>query len=101
MRSSLERLHDMTMNFQPQPSANFAAAFQALIDEAMEISAQEREPRDYLGGSRLGVECLRALGYERSEEHTSALQSLMRISYAVFFLKKKIYISTNKHLRNH
>src|SRR3546814_4105725 len=27
----------------------------------------------------------------RSEEHTSALQSLMRISYAVFCLKKKIY----------
>src|SRR3546814_8078306 len=25
----------------------------------------------------------------RSEEHTSELQSLMRISYAVFFLKKK------------
>src|SRR3546814_6338998 len=29
-----------------------------------------------------------ALGY-RSEEHTSELQSLMRISYAVFCLKKK------------
>src|SRR3546814_14978408 len=28
----------------------------------------------------------------RSEEHTSELQSLMRISYAVFCLKKKIYI---------
>src|SRR3546814_1428766 len=28
-------------------------------------------------------------GYERSEEHTSELQSLMRISYAVFCLKKK------------
>src|SRR3546814_5115413 len=28
---------------------------------------------------------------ERSEEHTSELQSLMRISYAVFCLKKKIY----------
>src|SRR3546814_2864848 len=27
----------------------------------------------------------------RSEEHTSELQSLMRISYAVFVLKKKIY----------
>src|SRR3546814_2976235 len=27
--------------------------------------------------------------YERSEEHTSELQSLMRISYAVFCLKKK------------
>src|SRR3546814_6542323 len=27
----------------------------------------------------------------RSEEHTSELQSLMRISYAVFCLKKKIH----------
>src|SRR3546814_5191112 len=32
------------------------------------------------------------LRLERSEEHTSELQSLMRISYAVFCLKKK-----NKH----
>src|SRR3546814_1246554 len=31
----------------------------------------------------------------RSEEHTSELQSLMRISYAVFCLKKK-----NKHIHN-
>src|SRR3546814_3834149 len=29
------------------------------------------------------------LGQARSEEHTSELQSLMRISYAVFCLKKK------------
>src|SRR3546814_2058880 len=33
----------------------------------------------------------------RSEEHTSELQSLMRISYAVFCLKKK---TTNKHAAN-
>src|SRR3546814_4115721 len=33
----------------------------------------------------------------RSEEHTSELQSLMRISYAVFCLKKKI----NKHHHQH
>src|SRR3546814_3707105 len=33
---------------------------------------------------------------ERSEEHTSELQSLMRISYAVFCLKKKKNI-TNHH----
>src|SRR3546814_9389180 len=31
----------------------------------------------------------------RSEEHTSELQSLMRISYAVFCLKKKRKITTN------
>src|SRR3546814_2812465 len=37
----------------------------------------------------------------RSEEHTSELQSLMRISYAVFCLKKKNYnISTFKHTTN-
>src|SRR3546814_1646305 len=33
----------------------------------------------------------------RSEEHTSELQSLMRISYAVFCLKKKKNIRTLKH----
>src|SRR3546814_7184295 len=32
---------------------------------------------------------------ERSEEHTSELQSLMRISYAVFCLKKKKIKNTN------
>src|SRR3546814_6335986 len=32
----------------------------------------------------------------RSEEHTSELQSLMRISYAVFCLKKKKYKQNNK-----
>src|SRR3546814_5690086 len=36
----------------------------------------------------LGVE-VSDLPFERSEEHTSELQSLMRISYAVFCLKKK------------
>src|SRR3546814_1844711 len=33
---------------------------------------------------------------ERSEEHTSELQSLMRISYAVFCLKKKNQTIVNK-----
>src|SRR3546814_8781339 len=38
----------------------------------------------------------RRLKAGRSEEHTSELQSLMRISYAVFCLKKKKYV-THKH----
>src|SRR3546814_1224061 len=38
------------------------------------------------------------LGRSRSEEHTSELQSLMRISYAVFCLKKKK--KTERHTRN-
>src|SRR3546814_6584141 len=48
-------------------------------------------------GHDLGIRRIGALGHDqlgefvgdRSEEHTSELQSLMRISYAVFCLKKK------------
>src|SRR3546814_5415880 len=40
-----------------------------------------------LGAAGFAVEAAR--GHGRSEEHTSELQSLMRISYAVFCLKKK------------
>src|SRR3546814_10250076 len=40
--------------------------------------------------------------WERSEEHTSELQSLMRISYAVFCLKKKKqYIATTHYAHQH
>src|SRR3546814_3424910 len=39
---------------------------------------------------------------ERSEEHTSELQSLMRISYAVFCFKKKTNkINTTMHISHH
>src|SRR3546814_2242136 len=41
------------------------------------------------------ADCVRVL---RSEEHTSELQSLMRISYAVFCLKKKNTHKTHAHL---
>src|SRR3546814_1101424 len=43
---------------------------------------------------RLGESC--DWSRERSEEHTSELQSLMRISYAVFCLKKKNNKNENK-----
>src|SRR3546814_16533496 len=48
-----------------------------------------------IDGTELTLEVQQQLGdgdLERSEEHTSELQSLMRISYAVFCWKKK----TNK-----
>src|SRR3546814_5789765 len=53
---------------------------------AVDVAGQTREPRDQP----------RPLDPEnRSEEHTSELQSLMRTSYAVFCLKKKK--QTQKH----
>src|SRR3546814_6427 len=45
-----------------------------------------------------GIELLIAM--PRSEEHTSELQSLMRISYAVFCLQKKTKHTHNNHLTN-
>src|SRR3546814_10630821 len=41
------------------------------------------------------------LAVRRSEEHTSELQSLMRISYAVFCLKKKNKHKIYKHQTTH
>src|SRR3546814_1110299 len=55
------------------------------------ISAVRNNAHGFLTGNRLGP-----LGVPRSEEHTSELQSLMRISYAVFCLKKK----KNKNMIN-
>src|SRR3546814_3896330 len=54
-----------------------AAAGQAGVERALEQMRSEIER-----GMRL-------MGCTRSEEHTSELQSLMRISYDVFCLKKK------------
>src|SRR3546814_4769084 len=50
---------------------NGAGRFQRMFEEQVERQKRLEQPRD------------------RSEEHTSELQSLMRISYAVFCLKKK------------
>src|SRR3546814_3838274 len=48
---------------------------------------------DAMAVRRVCLECCQTYevtkGWQRSEEHTSELQSLMRISYAVFCLKKK------------
>src|SRR3546814_7846968 len=56
------------------------------------------QQRGALPGAGIGDVILRGrLRASRSEEHTSELQSLMRISYAVFCLKKKNH-STHTHL---
>src|SRR3546814_6905094 len=49
----------------------------------------ERRADKLMGAQYLESLALQERGRGRSEEHTSELQSLMRISYAVFCLKKK------------
>src|SRR3546814_3345604 len=60
------------------------------------IVVQRDHPRDRAGLAR-DRHRQRDIGdiERRSEEHTSELQSLMRISYAVLCLKKKINLNAN------
>src|SRR3546814_7918144 len=67
--------------------ARLADEFRLPVDEHV-----RRIPIALPDARRIGGHTL-AVDIDRSEEHTSELQSLMRISYAVFCLKKK----KNKH----
>src|SRR3546814_4148228 len=61
------------------------------IEVRFAFGRQNRDPRRFEAHTQHS--CRRC---ERSEEHTSELQSLMRISYAVFCLKKKKKIIKHK-----
>src|SRR3546814_10823005 len=74
------------------PSAIFAEVLSASIRTARRGERVSLAMVSLFGGG--SAHCYappppRASGNDRSEEHTSELQSLMRISYAVFCLKKK------------
>src|SRR3546814_7036477 len=62
--------------------------------------AATTDPVDLLRGLRrlhMPEQLVSIMGFMiRSEEHTSELQSLMRISYAVFCLKQKTYTTLKK-----
>src|SRR3546814_2613670 len=58
--------------------------FEVAVDGPLIVSDKDMDIRATLLGLGIGFPA-----EHRSEEHTSELQSLMRISYAVFCLKKK------------
>src|SRR3546814_8614522 len=91
----LERRVDQTILPDPDERQQCNTAEQAIE----ELVAQ----RDHQGGQRLApiIELPAMQPAPRSEEHTSELQSLMRISYAVFCLKKKTNITTQQPSRPH
>src|SRR3546814_3583020 len=68
-------------------------------DHQRVVAVGDRRPGLRLGRRRLGERPGEPLpgrfAEARSEEHTSELQSLMRISYAVFCLKKKTNTQTS------
>src|SRR3546814_8377861 len=74
-------------------AAAFATALLGLADEA-ELTRLAASVPD--SGGVVFVPALAGLG--RSEEHTSELQSLMRISYAVFCLQQQQTHTTNHEI---
>src|SRR3546814_1202568 len=62
---------------------------------------QQESPLVDSDASNKAADADAALQELRSEEHTSELQSLMRISYAVFCLKKKTQNITKKQDNHH
>src|SRR3546814_9925149 len=82
----------------------YTTLFRSGIDH--ELAERRRSHDEVRQQARRGVNDGRwRAGTERSEEHTSELQSLMRISYAVFCLKKKNdstqYINQTYHEHTH
>src|SRR3546814_5578652 len=64
------------------------AGASAMAGFGAELLNNPANPFAYFGGGPVMGSALEVFAH-RSEEHTSELQSLMRISYAVFCLKKK------------
>src|SRR3546814_4018745 len=109
-------LHVRTHSFPTRRSSDLIGEqIECAVRRSQPVEAGLRQPlqqqRAILGiAVHVGVELMTAIEHRdrrvlrqgrRSEEHTSELQSLMRISYAVFCLKKKTTTySTQKHDNN-
>src|SRR3546814_6980593 len=80
----------------------YTTLFRSDADQGPDRHAGHRHP--HAGRDQVLRQRPRAAGRaghrDRSEEHTSELQSLMRISYAVFCLKKKKTHITSSNIRD-
>src|SRR3546814_2928113 len=84
--TGLARNSDNFVDYIHDDRYYFAPALTWKPDEVNELTVLTRWQK---ADTKNGAGFLPAVGTLRSEEHTSELQSLMRISYAVFCLNKK------------
>src|SRR3546814_5272989 len=99
IRSRLNSGKRLSVSAQPKP--NSAVHAPAISSAALTDSIVSGRNSS---SSRIRLRATTASAVSRSEEHTSELQSLMRISYAVFCLKKKHNTPpqhANKHDKHH
>src|SRR3546814_1524363 len=89
---SPETLADHQIGYRHMPALGGRRPRQPGVDERLNAFWRVRSFHnyaDYALGEAFREAFRRLVELGRSEEHTSELQSLMRISYAVFCLKKK------------
>src|SRR3546814_9232270 len=88
--SSRHRRISEALNRRCPPSVRIAVSFPDRAQRVTVLGFTRNRAATSLGVSRAsGASMSSCSAMVRSEEHTSELQSLMRISYAVFCLKKK------------
>src|SRR3546814_6910964 len=88
-KAAVTRMNDRARTERTMPDKKYAASIRNIAEEPWQ------EFPAHIGGA-LSKALVRP-ETARSEEHTSELQSLMRISYAVFCLKKKTRSETDKN----
>src|SRR3546814_3029075 len=87
MQYTITAEHGGTARLVLATAATRAATIGVRVNDGPQETVTVRAANGWAGSTPLDVTLLP--GTNRSEEHTSELQSLMRISYAVFCLKKK------------
>src|SRR3546814_7293218 len=90
----LNEWRDVLFERLPRPDIEAAMSKVEAIAKPAESKTYDQLRRKWRGARKLFFEIT-----NRSEEHTSELQSLMRSSYAVFCLKKKN--THNQHITQH
>src|SRR3546814_15028642 len=96
-----DTLFPYTTLFRSQSDAEYFGLSETRLAQADEARRQEILRKFEAHRERETAAGEREKAAPRSEEHTSELQSLMRISYAVFCLKKKNTSKENKTTRMH
>src|SRR3546814_2696472 len=90
-----KQLHDLMPNERVGARiSNDAIVLSGIVSSGTAVDRARQIAETYAPGK---VVNMMAVGSSRSEEHTSELQSLMRISYAVFCLKKKTQTNETSH----
>src|SRR3546814_3829007 len=88
--TNLEAAHEIARQLRLRDMAGLVVIDFIDMDHGSNVRKVEKAVKEALKNDRARIQVGRISSFGlRSEEHTSELQSLMRISYAVFCLKKK------------